>query len=414
MSASKKTFLFLQGPISPFFTEISTELKKLGHIALKINLNFGDTLFWDHPGAVNYKQSQAEWPEFIQSFLEDNAVTDIVLLGEQRFYHKVAIEAAKARGIQIVATDFGYIRPDWITLEKNGLSGSSLFPKEPDDIRSLAEQCPKLDSKQHYRDSFPRMALWDMQYHLSSVLLWFLFPGYKSHQLHNPVLVYLGTGLRLLKSKRADRIANQRIDELIAKKVPFFVFPLQMATDYSLRAYSRYSSLQQVIKEIFESFSNHAPSDSLLVVKIHPLDPGIENWEKAVADYAAAYGISQRVVFLHGGNLLKLLAQTEGVVTVNSTVGIWALMEGAPIIALGDAIYKINGLVHNGELDGFWNDPTKPDASLCEAYLRAIAGTLQIRGVFYNRPGLDVAVSQAVTRLDQGLINTPHDFNAER
>lgn len=414
MTASKKTFLFLQGPISPFFTEISTELKKLGHVTLKINLNFGDTLFWGHPGAVNFKQSQAEWPEFIQSFLEDNAVTDIVLLGEQRFYHKVAIEAAKARDIQIIATDFGYIRPDWITLEKNGLSGNSLFPKDPDKIRSLAEQCPKLDHIQHYQDSFPKMALWDMLYHLSCILLWFLFPGYKSHQLHNPVLVYLGTGLRLLKSNRAERIANKKIDELVEKKTPFFVFPLQMATDYSLRAYSHYSSLQQVIEEIFESFANHGPSDSLLILKIHPLDPGIENWEKAVVEGAAAHGITQRVVFLHGGNLLKLLEETKGVVTVNSTVGIWALTVGAPIIALGDAIYKVDGLVHTGALDGFWDDPTKPDASLCEAYLRAIAGTLQIRGVFYNRPGLDVAVSQAVTRLDQNLINTPHDFNAER
>src|SRR5687768_13381920 len=109
-----RRFLFLQGPITPFFAEVAAGLRALGHEAHRINLCLGDRLFWHGPGATDFRGRLAEWPGFIASFLDRHRITDLVLIGEQRPYHKPAIAAAKARGITVAVTDFGYLRPDWV------------------------------------------------------------------------------------------------------------------------------------------------------------------------------------------------------------------------------------------------------------------------------------------------------------
>jgi capsular polysaccharide export protein len=44
---------------------------------------------------------------------------------------------------------------------------------------------------------------------------------------------------------------------------------------------------------------------------------------------------------------------------------------------------------------------------LAEAFIRAIAACLHVRGVFYARPGLDAAVAATVQRLHLGALNVP-------
>ncbi|MCF8466579.1 MAG: capsular biosynthesis protein [Sneathiella sp.] len=406
-STAKRTFLFLQGPISPFFPEIADELEKRGHTALRINLCFGDFLFWRRSGATNYRRSKKAWPCFIRQYLMQNKITDVILLGEQRDYHKSAIAAAKKLGITVVATDFGYLRPDWITLEKDGMSGSSLFPKKPADIRNLAQQVPDIEFKHLYEDSFWTMAVWDIIYHISSLLFHLLYPGYRTHQLHNPILVYIGTGLRLLKNKRVNSDSDVIIKKLYEANASYFVFPLQMATDFQIRAYSPYPDFSSGIEEVISSFAKASPAKTMLVIKIHPLDPGLVNWAKKAQKIARRYGLEDRIIFLHGGNLDRLLRRAKGVVTINSTVGLWALRAGCPVKILGQAIFDVEGLVDQKPLSEFWNSPAPPNTGLCADFLKALAGTIQIQGVFYKRPGLNAAVKSAAHRLERGLLNCP-------
>lgn len=122
-------FVFLQGMPSPFFSRVGQELSARGCKVTGINLSFGDWYFWCGENTVNYRGSVAQWPSFIGDFFDRESVTDLVLLGEQRTYHKDAIALAKLRNIRVSVTDFGYLRPDWITLEQDGMSGNSLFPK---------------------------------------------------------------------------------------------------------------------------------------------------------------------------------------------------------------------------------------------------------------------------------------------
>ncbi|TDR87255.1 capsule biosynthesis protein [Enterovirga rhinocerotis] len=411
--AGRQVFLFLQGPITPFFAEVADALEARGHKALRINLCYGDSLFWRRGGATDYRGPLEAWPAFVSEFLDSRGVTDLVLLGEQRFYHKVAVAAAKARNIRVTVTDFGYLRPDWITLEPDGMSGDSAFPREPDAIRALAAAAPEPDLTVKYGDSFFTQAVWDMAYHLSSSLLSFRYPGYRSHQVHHPAFVYLGTGLHFLRAKRGHKRANRLIQSVRESGVPYWVFPLQMENDFQLRAYSPYPDLKTPIHEVIRSFAANAPADARLLVKIHPLDPGMRNWGRLVRRSAANWGVRNRVDFLDGGQLDTLLDGARGVVTVNSTVGLWGLRSGKPLITLGAAVFDIEGLAFKGHLDRFWAEAQPPDQELLTAFIRAIASEIQIRGVYYGREGLSAAVRAAADRLDLAAQTNPSVLRQE-
>jgi capsular polysaccharide export protein len=393
-------FLFLQGLPSPFFSRVARELSALGCEVTGINLCIGDQLYWRGPKTVNYRGRLSDWPDYIADFYDKNKITDIVLLGEQRSYHKLAIEAAQARNIRVTVTDFGYLRPDWITLEKDGMSGNSRFPNDPEAILKLAQGAPKADMALRYSDSFWAMAAGDMLYHFGNYFFCWLFPHYRRpYKRDHPILHYLSIGRRLLFARSRHRSATQRLSALMAKNVRYFFFPLQLENDFQILAYSPFNSLEDAIQLVIKSFSRTADASTRLLVKVHPLDPGIKNWKGLIQGWANESGMGGRVDYFDGGNLDEIISGSEGMITVNSTAGIRALQLGSPVMILGDAIYNVSGLTYQGELDNYWKEAKRPDASFVDAFINAIAGTIQIRGVYYSEPGLSAAVHEAVDRL---------------
>jgi capsular polysaccharide export protein len=399
-----RRFLFLQGPISPFFAEVAQGLQALGHAVHRINLSLGDALVWRGLPATGFHGRPAEWPGFVADFLDRHRITDIVLLGEQRFYHRAAIAAARARGIAVAVTDFGYFRPDWITLEADGMGGDSRFPRDPAAILRLAEGLPPADLEERLRDSFPRQARWDVAYHLANLLPW-PYRHYDTHHLHHPLATYAGVARRLLR-RRAEYAEGAAALAAVAGR-PFWVFAMQMETDFSVRAYSRYADLDTPIAETLHSFAAHGPAGGHLIIKVHPLDPCLKRWDRRIAALAAAAGLGGRVHLAHHGQLDEMLRRGRGLVTINSTVGLRAMVLGRPVKALGQAVWDVPGLAHQGPLDAFWAEGAPPEPALREAFLAALQATTQLRGVFYAPEGRAVAVAGAVARLHAGLVGVP-------
>ncbi|MFA5121356.1 capsule biosynthesis protein [Zavarzinia sp.] len=400
-----KHFVFLQGMPSPFFTRIGNDLAARGHRVTGVNLCFGDWYFWKGPAAINYRGTRRGWPAFIGRLFEREGVTDLVLLGEQRAYHKVAIAEAKKRGVRVTVTDFGYLRPDWVTLEADGMGGNSLFPRDLATIRRLAEGAPVPRPGSRFADSFRTMAIGDLIYSFGNILFAWAFPFYRrSDKRANPFVYFPFMARRLMTTKARQREAAELMARMIAEKRRFFFFPLQLEHDFQVVAYSPFADLREPLRRVIASFARHAAADDWLMIKPHPWDPGLRNWRKLTRRFAAEHGVADRVAFIDGGVLGETTRASVGMVTVNSTSGVTALEVGRPLKVLGQAVYDIPGLAFQGSLDAFWQKATPPAAADVQAFLAAMAATIQIRGTFFSEPGLGAATRIAAERLDAGLV----------
>ncbi len=409
----RRVFLFLQGPSSPIFAKIADRLEARGHHCLRINLNPGDQIFWRRKGGYNYRgRGGNDWRDYLASFMDRHAVTDLVLLGEERPYHLIALKAAKDRGIAVSVVEMGYLRPDWLTLERNGMSSNSHFPNDPQQIVDAARTLPEPDWKRRYTQSFTVDAAYDLLYNLPNVFLWFLFPHYRRHALFHPLAEYAGWMMRLAGSRKRALAATTLVQHVLADDAPFFVFPLQLQTDFQLRAHSPYNDQREAITEVITSFATHAPRTARLVVKVHPLDNGLIDWKAYTEALATKVHIGERVQFLDGGDLNTLLSRTAGVVTINSTVGLHALQLGKPVKVLGTAVFDIADLSDQRALDQFWETPENPHEVVRTSFFRLLAAAIQVRGNFYSASGTDAGADAIAERLHNRSINQPGGFIA--
>ncbi|WP_276119174.1 capsule biosynthesis protein [Pararhizobium qamdonense] len=407
----RRVFLFLQGPSSPIFAKIADRLEAKGHLCLRINLNPGDQIFWRRKGGYHYRgRGGQDWRIYIAAFLVQHGVTDLVLLGEERPYHLIAIEAANHHGIAVAVVEMGYLRPDWLTLERDGMSSNSHFPNDPQAIIDAARTLPEPDWARRYTQSFAAEAAYDLLYNLPNVFLWFLFPHYRRHALFHPLAEYAGWVLRLAGGKKRTLAATALVDTLLSSGTAFFVFPLQLQTDFQLRAHSPYHDQREAITEVITSFAAHAPETASLIVKIHPLDNGLIDWRAYVEALATKLGIGSRVKFLDGGDLNALLMKTSGVVTINSTVGFHALQLGKPVKVLGTAVFDIAGLSDQSDLEQFWKAPAGPQDAVRSAFFRLLAAAIQVRGNFYSATGTDAGADAIANRLHDRSLNQPGGF----
>jgi capsular polysaccharide export protein len=374
---------------------------------------FADWIFWGRTGGIHYRGSLKRWTPWLEDFLIKNGVSDIVLLGEQRDHHKVAGNLAGKHGVRLIVTEWGYLRPDWVTFELEGMSGNSCFTRDPKEIKQIAEGLPDPDFTVRYPDSFFELARNGFVADVGNWFFGILYPGYRSHLLMNPLLLYISTGIHRWRAAKNEPNTNRRVRELSASadKQPYFVFPMQIEADYQVRAYSKYTGLESALRDVIGSFSLHAPANSRLVVKLHPMDPATRPWTGIVSRIASEYGAQDRVELIDGGSFDELAKRSAGVVTINSTCGVGAIMAGVPVKTLGEAIYDVEGLTFQGPLDCFWTTAQPPDIALRQAYTKALAACIQIKGGFFSTSGLAALVDEAAERLDKSLLNLPLNKN---
>jgi capsular polysaccharide export protein len=165
----------------------------------------------------------------------------------------------------------GYLRPDWVTLEREGLSSNSRFPTDAAHIVRVSENLPEPDWKRRFSHTFFAEAVSDLLYYLPTVFFWFLYPHYRRHGLFHPLAEYAGWIIRLMTGSRRARAAEASIRDLIGRDTRFMVYPLQLQTDYQLRSHSPFARQQDAIRTVLDSFVANAPAQMHLVIKIHPL-----------------------------------------------------------------------------------------------------------------------------------------------
>ncbi len=124
-------------------------------------------------------------------------------------------------------------------------------------------------------------------------------------------------------------------------------------------------------------------------------------------ELAAEAGIADRVDFVDGLGMGVWCADAAGLVTINSSAGLDGLAAGLPTHTLSPSIYDVPGLVHQGTLDAFWTEGEPPDPALFEAFRKALAASIQVRGTIYNREGTLVSANAIADRVLAGTVGAP-------
>ncbi len=205
-----------------------------------------------------------------------------------------ALAAARRLGIKTLYCENGYL-PKTIVMDPIGINaGNSLMGRAPDFYRniSMAEA--------------PRKTLFD-------------------------------TNLVVRPFKRGSAAS-----ENITLPERFVFLPLQVHDDSQILLYSPdFRDMPSIVRFCAVGIANYNKDSRAaltLVVKEHPSDHGR-------IDYSALYRELPGVIFTKTLNTQQLIEKSSAVITVNSTVGIEAMLGLKPVIALGDAFYAVPGLV---------------------------------------------------------------------
>lgn len=410
-----KRVLMLQGPVGPFFARFAADLTLSGAVVFKLNFNAGDWLFsWSSSFSrvFNFSGSMTDWPEYLDDLLQRLNIDTVFLFGDCRPLHAVAHETFKRRDIQVGVFEEGYLRPDYITLERDGVNNNSSLPSNP--AFYLAQPQRQAARAEPLGSTYGRAAKWGMLYFAAASLGRFFFRHYQHHRRLGfaDAPFWLLSFWRKFYYKLSERHVMARLVTRYSKK--FFLVSLQTRGDAQVSVHSEFQSVEHFIEHTVASFARNAASDSLLALKHHPLDRGYSDYTLLIRRLTRAHRLEGRCFYLHDQHLPTLLQHTCGVVVVNSTAGLSAVGEGVPVKVCGESIYNLQGLTFQGAIDKFWKfcHLAVPNPALYQAFRNYLISHTQHQGSFYKRlPG--VSYQSGVMWADHRF-TAPHHGSEER
>jgi capsule polysaccharide modification protein KpsS len=380
---SGRHLLLLQGPAGPFFARVAGQFRAAGARVTKVNFNGGEDLYYPGPDVVRFREPLAAWPARFEQLVKQRAVNAVVLFGDCRPVHRAAIAQARELGVDVFVFEEGYLRPDFVTLERDGVNGHSRIPQDPQFfLRLLPGPEPP---HRPIRHAFLKSALHTVAYASAAALARPVYPHYQHHRDIRPLpqaaLWARGSVRRALHALRdrdiAERLEQQRLP-------PYFFVPLQVHLDSQLE-HSRYASIDDFIREVVGAFAEHAPREHVLVLKLHPMDRAYRDYAPLVSALRQGHALEQRLFYVDVVNLPAALRGARGTVVINSTVGLSSLTHGTPVKCLGRAVYDIPGLTHQGSLAEFFREPAAVDRALYKRFRHWLLQQNQLNGSVWSR-----------------------------
>lgn len=377
-----KRVLLLQGPVGPFFSRLARDLNGAGAEVFKVNFNAGDWLFYPR-GAFNYRAPMKKWPAWFDALVTRLEIDIVLLFGDCRPIHRVAHAIAARHGLEIGVFEEGYVRPDYVTLERFGVNGHSQLPREPEHYRSEPSPVPP---KRVVGNTYWPMVWFGFCYFMIAVLGRPWFRHYRHHRRLSVLEAFpwVRSAWRKQWYRWTERHAQKQLTTHLSRR--YFLVPLQVFNDAQIRIHADFGGIEHFIETTLYSFAKHAPDDALLVFKHHPMDRGYRDYTTLIENLATATGVGRRVSYIHDQHLPSLLDHARGVVVVNSTVGLSALLHGAPTKVCGKALYDIPGLTYQDALNKFWRaaPQAKPDPALYQCFRDYLIAQTQLNGSFYK------------------------------
>jgi capsular polysaccharide export protein len=382
--------LLLQGPVGPFFQRFAQDLREAECDVHKINFNAGDWLFF--PAGEPYRGRMEDWPGWFEQRLRDLRIDLVFLFGDCRPIHRAAHDVATRLGIEVSVFEEGYLRPDFVTLERDGVNANSPMTRQPEDYLAAPT---RVITTRSMPSGFWIMVWWGFNYFLFGGMGRWLYPHYQHHRplKLNESLPWLLSPLRKAWFKWRQRGVQDQLTGAWSRR--YFLVPLQVHNDAQVLCHADVGGIEGFIASTIASFASCAPADCRLVLKHHPMDRGYRNYTRLIRTLAQAHGCADRVLYIHDQHTPTLIRNCRGVVVINSTVGLTAIGMKCPTKAVGEAVWDMPGLTYQGTLDQFWDEAesTVPDHGLFLKFRGELIARTQLNGNFYRRLAPEVSAT---------------------
>jgi capsular polysaccharide export protein len=377
--------LLLFGPIGSFFSRFANHLERQGVPVWKVSFPLYEFGFSEHQ-RLNYSGDMAEFKCFLGGVIEEKGIRHIFMYGDFIDPHRIAIQLVQElnqrleRPFELDAWVFelGYIRPNYVSLEKEHVNARSGLNRPVNFYKSL----PSVDViPQARRETGIRWRKWwkaptFIQHSFTS------YPIISGDHKLQPKPSYLLAQIRGFLRKYLYRFSERAILETLMDGTPYVLVPLQVASDSQVQLSSGYGGMPPFIAELITSFAIHGRPQDRLVFKHHPRDRGYNHYGSLIQRLAREHGVSQRVFYFHDGALGPILKRARGVITINSTVGLQALYHSVPTKVMGKTFYNLPGLTDQKPLADFWHNPQPSNRDLFRKFYLHLINSTQINGNF--------------------------------
>ena len=308
------------------------------NISTKQKYNFEEILKY-HKTSCYSKRSLEIVKRFL-FFLETlkDHIDLLIIWDGTRIYERTAIEFARKYKKKYYVIENGYFRPFTIMFDSKGANYDSTIPRNIEFYKKIKNDSLKFQKYKH------TPLIIEKQEKLKKI---------QNKNIHK-VFAFIFS-LEFSKIKKIQKICNHFYikiknqiffkEKLLNYKKERYVFiPFQVESDSQIILYSpkikkMYDLVEVVLKNI-EKYNKNTGDNLKAIFKLHPMDNDID-----LSKFRKFYKNELFHIFKEE-NTMQLLKNSQLVITINSTVGIEALLEEKNVITLGNAFYNIKGIVN--------------------------------------------------------------------
>ena len=295
-----------------------------------------------------------------------------MLYGDTRPVHAQAVARANTLGLRVHVFEEGYMRLFWVAHERGGSNGNSRLMNT-----TVSEKQTTLE-RSDMEAPMPQNHWGDMRQHVfcGALYHWFVIfrnGQYRHFRTHRNIPVIKEFGLYV---KRLLLMPMQGIKRHIATwrirngGFPFHLALLQLELDSSFQMHSHFDTIPDFLELVIRDFAKGAPQHHHLVFKAHPLVDGRVPVRKYLKEMAAQFGVSDRVHYVRGAKLARLLNDARTAITMNSTAGQQVLWRGIPLKIFGSAVYSKPEFISYQPLVQFFKAAERPNKRAYKYYRR--------------------------------------------